>query len=103
MIHKKMKVLLILCSGLLFLALVNLPIGYYTFLRVTVTIVAIVVVVSENERGMGLWVILFGIIAVIFNPIFPVYLHYKNHWIPIDLLTAVLFIIKSLTIKKQLS
>jgi hypothetical protein len=67
-----MKIVLLICAGLLFLALLSLPIGYYTFLRITVTIGAILVIASELREGINVWVILFGLIAVLFNPIAPV-------------------------------
>ena len=50
-----MKYLLLLCSGLLLFALASLPIGYYTFLRIVVSIVAIVIVVTEFENGFNFW------------------------------------------------
>ena len=96
-----MKTLLFVVAGLLLLALVDLPIGYYTFLRFVVTIGAIAVIVKEFENGFNFWVIAFGIITIVFNPIIPVYLNDKDAWMPIDLITAILFIIKSLTIKNK--
>lgn len=96
-----MKVLLIICTVLLLLALIDLPIGYYTFLRIMVTIVAVAVVVMEYENRINYWVILFGIIAIIFNPLIPIYLGNKSWWAPIDLITALLFGIKSFLNKKN--
>ncbi len=94
-----MKYLYLVCAGLLFLALANLPIGYYTFLRIIVSIGAIVVVVEEWKNGYNFWVISFGIIAVVFNPLIPIYLYKKDSWVIIDAVVAVLFLIKSLTQK----
>ena len=96
-----MKTLLFVVAWLLLLALVDLPIGYYTFLRFVVTIGAIAVIVKEFENGFNFWVIAFGIITIVFNPIIPVYLNDKDAWMPIDLITAIIFIIKSLTIKNK--
>jgi len=90
-----MRTLLLICTGLLLLALVDLPIGYYTLLRIVVTIVAVTVVVTEFENGINFWVITFGLIAIIFNPLIPVYLEDKSTWMPIDLIIAILFGIKS--------
>jgi len=94
-----MKIVLLICAGLLFLALLSLPIGYYTFLRITVTIGAILVIASELREGINVWVILFGLIAVLFNPIAPVYLGEKSVWIPIDFVTGILFVVKSFNLK----
>ncbi len=95
-----MKTLLLICAGLLFLGLADLPIGYYTILRIIVTIGSVAVVITEFKKGFNLWVIIFGFIAVIFNPLFPVYLNGKSAWIPIDIIGGIIFIIKSFTIKK---
>ena len=96
-----MKYLLLISAGLLFIALVDLPIGYYTFLRIVVTIGAIGAIISETENGINFWVITFGIIVILFNPIIPIYLNDKYAWMPIDIITAVLFLIKSFTLNKQ--
>lgn len=83
--------------GILLLALIDLPIGYYTFLRIVVTIGAVAVVVTEFQNGFNFWVIAFGIIAILFNPLIPIYLGEKSAWAPIDLISAILFGIKSFT------
>ena len=44
---------------------------------------------------------IFGIITILFNPLIPIYLNDKSAWIPIDIITAVLFLIKSFTLNKQ--
>ena len=90
-----MKVLLIVCACFLLLAIANLPIGYFTFLRIIVTICSVIVVVKDAEKGVNLWVIGFGITAIIFNPLVPVYLQDKSIWIPIDIASAVLFFFKA--------
>jgi hypothetical protein len=81
------------------LALANLPIGYYTFLRIVITIGAVAVVITELKTGINFWVIAFGLIAVVFNPIIPVYLYDKALWAPIDIVAAILFGVKAFTIK----
>lgn len=96
-----MRPLLLICAGLLLLALVDLPIGYYTLLRIAVTIGAVTIVVTEFENGINFWVIAFGLIAILFNPLIPVYIGDKSAWMPIDLITAILFGIKSFTLKNN--
>ncbi len=95
-----MKTLLLICAGLLFLGLADLSIGYYTILRIVVTIGSVAVVITEFENGFNFWVIIFGLIAVIFNPLIPVYLHGKSAWMSIDIIGGIIFIIKSFTLKK---
>jgi hypothetical protein len=98
-----MRALLLLCAGLLLLALADLPIGYYTLLRIVVTIAAGAVVAKEFEKGINFWVVAFGLIAILFNPLIPVYIGEKSAWMLIDIITAVLFAIKSLIIKNNKS
>jgi len=76
------------------MALAHLPIGYFTILRIVVTIGAAAIVIKEFEKSINIWVIIFGLIAIIFNPIIPIYLHNKAIWLPIDLICGVIFIIK---------
>jgi hypothetical protein len=96
-----MKALLIICSGLLLLSLADLPIGYYTFLRIIVSIGAIAVLISEYQNGLNFWILSFGIIAILFNPIIPIYLYDKSIWMPIDILVAIIFAFKSFTLKPK--
>ncbi|NPD47248.1 DUF6804 family protein [Lentimicrobium sp. S6] len=96
-----MKVLLFIASGMLFLAIADLPIGYYTIVRFVATITAVVVFVSEFQNRITLWMIIFGLIAIVFNPIIPVYLHNKDLWMIIDFFAGIMFLIKALTINKD--
>ena len=91
-----MKALSLICAAFLLLALMNLPMGYYTFLRIIVTIGAVVIVVKELENEFNFWVIAFGIMAILFNPLIPVYLQDKEVWMPFDLIASILFIVKVL-------
>ncbi len=90
-----MRTLLIICACALLLATASLPIGYYTFLRIVVSIGAGLVIVMEYENGLNFWVIAFGLILIVFNPILPIYLHNKAHWVPIDIISAIMFIVRS--------
>jgi hypothetical protein len=91
-----MKRFALLCAGLLFIAPIDLPIGYYTFLRIIVTIGAFIIINIEIKAGINCWVILFVIVLLLFNPIFPIYLHDKNIWLPIDITSGILFLIKAI-------
>jgi len=95
-----MRTILLITSGLLLLGIFSLPIGYYTFLRIAVTLTTVVVIVNEYKGSIDAWTIILGIIAILFNPIFPIYFNSKSAWLIIDLAVATTFIIKSLKIKK---
>lgn len=87
-----MRMLLLFCAILLFVACLNLPIQYYTLLRIVVTLGALSVLFKEFQKDVNLLGITFVGITVVFNPIIPVYLHEKSHWIPIDFISGLLFL-----------
>jgi len=78
---------------LLIIALSNQQIGYYKFLRWIVCITAIytaLVSYSKKEKlNFGIW--LFGLIALLFNPIVPFYLG-KSSWQTVDIIVGLIFI-----------
>ncbi len=96
-----MKYLTIIIAILLAVGCVHLPIGYYTFLRLAVFAASIVVIVADRERGVNITNILFAATAILFNPIFPVYLHSKLAWITIDAVAALLFAYQTYYYYKQ--
>lgn len=93
-----MKILLYACAGMLLLGMLDLPIGYYTLLRLTVSIGALAVIVTEFEDGFNVWIFIFGFILLLFNPIIPVHLNSKEAWVIIDLIVAIIFFAKTITI-----
>ena len=96
-----MKTLLLICAGLLFIGVIDLPIGYYTLLRIVVTIGSIAVVVLEYENGLNFWIITFGILAIVFNPLIPIFLNDKSSWMSINIIGGIIFVIKSFTLKQK--
>ena len=70
------KYVLPLCIVLLLIAggisLDSTPLGYYTLVRIVVTVGAVWLVVKEPVKGVNLWRVIFGFIAILFNPIIPV-------------------------------
>ena len=96
-----MKTLLLICAGLLFIGLIDMPMGYYTLLRIVVSICSVAIVVTELANGLNFWVIAFGLITILFNPLIPIYLNDKSAWMPIDIIAGIIFVIKSLTLKQK--
>jgi hypothetical protein len=92
-----MKSLLYFCCIALFLALAPLPSFYYRILRFLVTIAALLVAKHEWEKeyAVGIWLIIFVAIAVLFNPVLPVYLYNRSLWISIDILCGLIFMVKA--------
>lgn len=90
-----------ICAALLLIGCFPLPIGYYMFLRIAVCIASIVLIVHEHEKGLNFSNILWGMIAILFNPIIPVYLHDKDIWVILDIIAAVLFAVKTYRLTKE--
>lgn len=80
------------CALLLFIAVFHAPREYYWLLRVVVFVGAALVIIRNIARPA--WVVLFASVLVLFNPIFPIYLYKKLLWIPIDILTGLLFLVE---------
>lgn len=81
-----------ICACMLCAAIFKLPLPYYDFLRVVVSIGAVFSVVRSSTQKEYLWAAIFLIIAILFNPFIPIYLYQKFKWIWIDLLVALLFL-----------
>lgn len=86
-------------AGLLLIAIAELPYGYYTFLRLIVFIVSIICVFEYFEKR-NIFVIIFSIVAILFNPLIPVHLD-KETWMPIDIITSVIFVISIFSKTKE--
>ncbi len=81
-------------------ALAPWPYGYFVFLRWVVCFAALMVAfrAHEIERLWALWT--FGLVALLFNPLIPIYLT-RELWAPIDLLTAVLFAVAIASLRER--
>lgn len=88
-----MKPFLIICSICCFVAILKLPIEYYTFLRTIVSLGAVLLIYHWVKQKNYYPAIVFALILFLFNPISPIYLHRKSIWIPLDIITGLLFLI----------
>ncbi|MET3034501.1 DUF6804 family protein [Chryseobacterium sp. NRRL B-14859] len=86
-----MKPFLTFCALCCFAGLFRLPIEYYTFLRILVSIGALLVLYNTLSFKQHYFSIIFLVILILFNPVFPIYLYRKSLWIPIDTITGILF------------
>lgn len=84
----------IIVSILLLLTFFSWPYGYYTFLRIAVTGVAVYYGYYIYEHNLieklNFWFWGLIIVIILFNPIFPIYLD-KTTWGIIDIATVVFF------------
>jgi hypothetical protein len=89
----------VIAALILFGALAQWPYGYYQLLRFIVCGISIFVAFM-SYRWQKLWATwLFGFIAVLFNPLFPIHLP-RQIWHTIDVTCAFLFIAISSILKK---
>jgi hypothetical protein len=80
-------------TALLLIATARMPYGYYTVMRIVVCGFAgyLAYVAWEQEDLVSRsWAVAFGSIAILFNPIVPVYLK-RATWFDIDVGVAIIF------------
>mgnify|MGYP001072638627 CR=1 FL=1 len=81
----------LIAAIMLLAALGKWPYGYFILLRwvVTASAVFVAIVALNTKQYWGIW--LFGLLAILFNPIAPVHLN-RTTWQPIDVVTAGIFV-----------
>ena len=89
-----MKLLYIAVCIILGIALLSISGGFYTLVRIIVTIGAVAATIQNSSNGINIWSIIYGGMAILFNPLVPVYLHDKGALIMIDIIAIILFIIQ---------
>ena len=96
---KFIKIPAIIAAVMLLLTFFSWPYGYYNFLRIIITGVAIYYAyyLYKIIKKQDFWFWSLVVIAIFFNPIFPIYLGDKSVWGIIDTIVAVFLI--SLIIK----
>lgn len=97
---KNLKLIPIISGILLLLAIGSLPYGYYQFLRLAVCASGAWMAYEFNKSEHFGLMIVFGVVALVFNPVVPVYLD-KGTWVLIDLLAASLFFYSSRKVKNE--
>tara|TARA_B100002051_G_C16726829_1_gene635831 strand:+ start:315 stop:599 length:285 start_codon:yes stop_codon:yes gene_type:complete len=86
-----MKEIKLITAVALGIAVFPLPYAYYQILRIGVTISAGISAYNSFENNNMPWVIIFSIIAIIFNPVMPIYLD-KGSWFFIDIISMIIFV-----------
>ncbi|MFZ1520079.1 MAG: DUF6804 family protein [Ignavibacteriaceae bacterium] len=84
----------LICSTLLFVALLKLPMVYYNLMKFALCGTACFVAIRyyyENEE-LTIKAIIFGAIGIIFNPFIPLYIGKKSVWSVIDVIVAIIFL-----------
>ena len=84
--------------------LISFPYGFYIFLRLIVSITAAYIIFDtyKNFKGINETIIIFSIIAILYNPIIPVHLT-REIWLPINFVTAGIYFFNFNKINKKIS
>lgn len=87
--------------ALLLIGLADLPTGYYTLVRIVVFLVSAFAsyISYKSDEKIGIATATFALLALLFNPIIPIYLQDKGVWTVIDLITAALLGIRYFTLE----
>jgi|SRR3989344_3383259 len=89
----------ILVIGLLVGAMWSHPYGYYQVLRWVIMIIGAYSAYLAYEEKRNTWAWIFGIIAILFNPVIP-FTFAKETWQVIDIATAIVIFINVIKNKK---
>lgn len=81
------------CALSCFVAVLPLPLFYYTFLRIIVFVASAITVYYFGRQKEFRWLMIFGIVLILFNPIIPIHFYRKSVWIPIDIAIGILFLL----------
>jgi hypothetical protein len=89
---------------LMFLAIFDLPYSYYEFLRPVVFIGSILLIflITQQNSKLSLLIMLISIIALLFNPIIPIYSN-RGFWLPMNVVSGTVFSYVSLYFGKKVS
>ena len=74
--------------------LISFPYGFYIFLRIIVTATAAYIIFDtyKNFKGINETIIIFSIVAILYNPIIPIHLGTKGLWIVVNIITVYVFV-----------
>ncbi|RWO21753.1 DUF6804 family protein [Mesorhizobium sp.] len=84
------RIVAIGASVALVVAILTLPYGYYQVLRLAIFAAGIYCGIKAKSSGDDKLALGLFFVALVFNPILPVYLT-REIWLPLDLLAAALF------------
>ena len=88
--------------GMLWIGAAPLPYGYYTLLRLVVTIVFAWAAYLAHQRKHNILPYVFGLLGLLFNPIIPIYLE-KTLWAVIDIAAGIFLLATIQNIKQTVT
>ncbi len=94
--NKALKYFYIACAAFLFLAFFHWPYDYYRLLRIVIFAGAASIAYNEwhaSKPNLTFYILIFLIIAIVFNPFFPIYLKERSFWRLIDIFSGFMFVL----------
>ncbi|WP_233885957.1 DUF6804 family protein [Tenacibaculum piscium] len=85
---KKSNIIKIVLAVLFFLCLVDMPYGFYQFVRFVALIGFGILAFQANEKGNQTEMIIYGILALLFQPLFKIALG-RELWNIIDIIVGI--------------
>ena len=92
-----MRWLTLVCAAACFAALFSLPQGYYLFVRILVSIGALVVMREAYETKKLFWIGAFATVLIVYNPFVLVFPYHHSFWMFAHVITVLLFLIKAIS------
>jgi hypothetical protein len=79
---------------ILAIGILPMPYGYYTLSRLVVSACSIYFAYKLKKNNDEPFMLVFGFVAILYNPIYPVHLNEKSIWVVVNILTSFLFFTK---------
>jgi len=86
------KLMLVAAIVVLFIAIFDMPSGYYDFLRIVVFITTGLTAIYFFNKGESNTGVALLLIAILWNPVVPIYIYDKGVWVMLDLIAAGIII-----------
>ncbi len=92
----------IIIAGLSFWALENNPYWYYQFVRIVIFIAGCYFAYKayNYKQEINIWAILYSLTAILFNPIFPIYMA-KDSWAFFNVVTGFYYLVSTSEKQKE--
>jgi hypothetical protein len=85
-----MKVIVILATASAAAGILATPYGFYMLLRVIICLAAVMGFIRAREERRASWLWIYGVLAVLYNPVLPIHLMLAPLWTVANLVTIVL-------------
>jgi hypothetical protein len=86
-----LKTIAFVAAGLSVIALADMPYGFYTFLRLSLTLAAVILAVAARGSSKPGWIWPMIAIALVWNPLIPVFFD-RSVWAVLNVAAAVVFV-----------